>query len=103
MIYNAGLVVAGMSALTLLAVGLEFSKCRGPDLENAPLNLVYLAAGYFAAMGVANLLYSIGPLIEARLEPDRVARFRRWAFGSGFAISVALPLAVPMVFLARCR
>ena len=103
LVYNAGLVVAGMSAMTLLAMVLEFSRCRAPDIQGAPLKLVYLALGYGAAMGVANLLFSLGPLLEARLPAARVARFRRWAFALGFGISMALPLAVPFVFLARCR
>jgi hypothetical protein len=95
--------MAGMSAMTLLAMVLEFSRCRPPDIPSAPLKLVYLALGYGAAMGLANLLFSLGPRIEARLQPARVERFRRWAFGLGFAISVALPLALPLLFLARCE
>jgi hypothetical protein len=91
-----------MSSLTFLAGVLEFSRCTAPDLESAPLKLVYLAAGYFVAMGVANLIYSLGPLAESKLEPERVAAFRRWSFGLGFAISFALPFVGPVVFLARC-
>jgi hypothetical protein len=92
-----------MSALTLLAVVLEFSGCRAPDLQSAPLKLVYLALGYGAAMGLANLLYSLGPRMEARLQPARVAPFRRWAFGLGLGVSAALPFAATFAFLARCR
>jgi hypothetical protein len=53
-------------------------------------------------MGLANLLFSLGPLGEERLQPARVDRFRRWTFGLGLGISMALPLAAPLVFLARC-
>jgi hypothetical protein len=92
-----------MSALTFLAVALEFSRCRAPDLQGAPLKLVYLALGYGAAMGLANLLFSLGALLETRLQPASVARFRYWAFGLGFGISVAAPLTAPILFLMRCR
>ena len=88
--------------MTLLAVILEFSRCRVPDLQSAPLDLVYLAVGYGAAMVLANLIYSLGPLLEKKWQPARVARFRKWTFGLGFGFSVALPLAAPLIFLARC-
>jgi hypothetical protein len=102
-VYNAGLIVAGMSAMTLLAVLLEFSGCPPPDLQSAPLKLVYLAAGYAVAMGLANLLFSLGPWLEARLPAARVDSFRRWAFGSGFGLSVSLPFVALVLFLRHCR
>jgi hypothetical protein len=92
-----------MSSLTFLAGVLEFSKCPAPDLESAPMKLVYLAAGYGAAMGLANLVYSLGPLAESRLDPAQVDSFRRWAFGLGFAVSFVLPFVPSAVFLARCH
>jgi hypothetical protein len=89
--------------MTFLAVILEFSRCRAPDLQSAPLKLVYLALAYGAAMGVANLLYSLGPLLETRLQPARVAQFRHWVFGLGLGISMVLPMAAPVIFLVSCR
>ena len=92
-----------MSSQTLLAAVLEFSKCPAPDLESAPLKLVYLALAYGAAMALANLVYSLGPLVESRLASVRVDSFRRWAFGLGFAVSFFLPFVAPVVFLFRCN
>jgi hypothetical protein len=92
-----------MSALTLLAVVLEFSTCRAPDLQGAPLKLVYTALGFGAAMGLANLLYSLCPRMEARFQPAQVAPFRRWAFGLGLGFSAALPFVATIAFLGRCR
>ena len=103
MVYNAGLIVAGMAALTFYAAALELAKCQGPELEIAPLTLVYQALGYMAAMALANLLYSLGPVAESWLKPARVDTFRRWVFGSGFATSCALPLVAPLLYLVRCR
>src|SRR5689334_5295769 len=102
LVYNAGLVVAGMSAMTLLAAVLEFSGCRAPDVQSAPLKLVYLALAYGAAMGLANLVYSLAPLLESKVRPEVAPRFRRWTFGIGFGVSCALPFVMPILFLARC-
>jgi hypothetical protein len=102
LVYNAGLVLSGMSSLTFLAGVLEFSKCSAPDLADVPFKLVYLAVGYGVAMVLANLAFSLGPLAESTLKPEQVSGFRRWAFGLGFAVSFALPFVGPVVFLARC-
>ena len=102
LVYNAGLILAGMSSLTFLAGSLEFANCAAPDLQSVPMKLVYLALGYMVAMGLANLVFSLGPLTESRLKLEHVATFRRWAFGLGFAVSFALPFVGPMLFLAHC-
>jgi hypothetical protein len=100
--YNAGLVAAGMASLTLHAALLELSQCRMAEGELTPFTLIYKLLAYLAAMGLANLCYSLAPLVEARLHPHRIDAFRRWAFGLGFGVSVALPFVGPLAFLARC-
>ena len=91
-----------MFSMTLLAMVLEFSRCQMPDIQSAPLKLVYLALGYGAAMAVANALFSLGPWMEARMPSGRVAGFRRWSFGGFFGISVTLPILAPLIFLIKC-
>jgi hypothetical protein len=92
-----------MASLTVYAGLLELSKCEIREQDLTPMTLVYQACGYLAAMGVANLVYSLVPLAERRLLPARVERFRRRAFWVVLAISFALPFAAPLLFLMRCR
>ncbi len=101
-LYNAGLVVAGMASLTLDAAILELSRCRIEEQDLSPLTLVYGAAGYLAAMGLANLTYSLGPVLERRLQPDQRKQFRTWAFGLYFGVSFVLPFTIPLRFLVHC-
>jgi len=103
LIYNAGLVVAGMASLTFHAALLELSNCRMEEMDLTPLTLVYRALGYLGAMGLANLCYSLAPALETRLQPVHPARFRSWTFGLGLGISCGLPFVAPLLFVARCR
>lgn len=101
-VYNAGLVVAGMASLTLDAAILELSRCRIEEKDLTPLTLVYAAAGYLAAMGLANLTYSLAPVLERRLQRDQRKRFRNWGFGLYLGVSFVLPFTIPLRFLAHC-
>ena len=92
-----------MASLTLHAVLLELSNCNMDELHLAPLALVYRALGYAGVMVLANLCYSLAPIVEERLQPARAERFRRWAFGLLAGICCALPFAGPLLFLARCH
>jgi len=91
-----------MAALTLEAALLELSKCQSPDLEDAPWKLVFAGLGYFAAIGLANVIYSLAPRVESRIRPERVAIFRKLAFGLGFSISLALPFVTLRAFFGGC-
>ena len=87
-----------MASLTVQAAILELTKCEISELDLTPMTLVYRAAGYLAAMGVANLAYSLAPLAEQWWNPSRVNAFRQWTFGLGLAVC----FAVPFLFLAKC-
>jgi hypothetical protein len=91
-----------MASMTLLAAILEFSGCQGPALEDAPWKIVSAGLWYFAGMALANVIYSAAPAIESRLRPERVAGFRKWAFGLDLGISMAAPFVVVAVVVAGC-
>ena len=92
-----------MASLTLHAVLLELSSCRMDETGLRPVALVYRAIGYIAAMGLANLCYSLAPVLEIRLQPASPERFRAWTFGLGLGISCVLPFLSPLLFLTRCQ
>ena len=101
-LYNAGLVFAGMGSLTLHAAILELSSCRMNEQDLSPMTLVSRAGWYLGAMALANLAYSLAPILETRLRPANPGRFRNCAFILFFGISFVLPFTVPLRFIARC-
>ena len=102
LLYNGGLVFAGMGSLTLHAAILELSSCRLNEQDLSPITLVARAGWYLGAMVLANLAYSLAPLFEERVRPASPGRFRNCAFSLWFGISFVLPFTVPVLFIAHC-
>jgi len=66
--------------------------------------MLFQGVGYLVAMGVANLCYNLGPVLEPRLGSRDVVAYRRVAFKAGLWLSVMLPLVIPaLIFLFGCR
>jgi hypothetical protein len=101
--YNIGLAVAGAAAWTLFAlqaVGFGASAFGEPF----PITLsMTLGQGliWLVIMGVANVLYLLGPISEPLLRPTDVGAYRRRMFGLGFWGSVALPFLFPAAMLVN--
>jgi hypothetical protein len=96
--YNVGLVVAGLAAFALyvLVVIVRVAPVD-PEAEVTPFTTALQGMGYLFMMGIANVCYGLGPLLERRLAPAEVQRFRRRAYALGFGFSVALPFCVPLL------
>jgi hypothetical protein len=94
--YNRGLLVAGPLAYVLYVLSLALH----PDAELSLFALPFQALGYLLMMGVANLCYGLGPLVEWWVAQQHVGRYRRAAYGAGYAFSVALPFLLPLLSVA---
>ncbi|HYW73663.1 MAG TPA: hypothetical protein VE961_21755 [Pyrinomonadaceae bacterium] len=103
-IYNVGLVLAGILAFTAYVLvitkfeNILFSP--GEDWDGfSGIVLVFQAFAYLFMMLVANLCFSLGPVFEFSFKPRNVARYRTVTFSLGFWFSVALPFIVPVSLL----
>ena len=99
--YNIGLALAGWAAWGLFA--LEFLLIS-PQVLNAPFGLslsLTLGQGlaWLVAMGVANILFLLGPVSEMVLRPADADDYRRRMFGLGFWFSMAVPFIFPALML----
>jgi hypothetical protein len=98
--YNKGLLIAGLAAFVLYAVVVSVRIAPvNPDAEVTLFTTVLQAAGYLVAMGIANLFYGLGPLVERRLRPTDVQRYRARAYALGYGLSVTLPFCIPALLL----
>ena len=96
--YNLGLGVAGLAAFVLYALVVTVRIAPvNPEAEVTLFTTALQGMGYLCLMGVANLCYGLGPLLERRLAPADGERFRRRAYALGFGFSVALPLCIPLL------
>jgi hypothetical protein len=96
--YNVGLVSAGLLAFACYVAVVFWGISLGAIPDAGAITLlttVFQGVGYLFMMGIANLCYLTGPLLEQRINPKDICRYRRTAFGLGFWFSVALPFSVP--------
>ncbi|PYX10806.1 MAG: hypothetical protein DMG88_01350 [Acidobacteria bacterium] len=102
--YNIGLVIAGPLAFVCYAAVGEWCIQRHStvDFEITIFTIFFQAVGYLLMMGVANVLYYLGPFSEKIIKPSRIANFRKMAFRLGFWFSVLLPFIVPISLFLRC-
>jgi hypothetical protein len=97
--YNVLLLMAfPISVLALFAVWVLFED-QLPCFELTGTGLGRGIVLFALALGIANVFYSLGPLGERLLRPQRPGSFRRWVFGAGMVVSLALvfsPVAVTL-------
>jgi len=102
--YTVSLLLAGAIAFLLYAAAVEF-RCSGePEAEITIITTFFQGFIFLIAVGIANLFFNLGPILETRFaHADREA-YRRRAFRTGLWFSVALPFLVPLlVWSFGCR
>jgi hypothetical protein len=100
-IYNVVLVVAGLVAFLVWGLEVEFVLGDGPHAEVTVFTTVMQALGYLVFLGLANLCFGLGAIVEdiIKVTPSTVSGYRRIAFALGMAVSVAMPLAIPVMLV----
>ena len=88
--YNYGLLFSGLIAFALYFA--SYMLIFAPPL-NAPqlFSFLFIVVSYLIYMGVANLFYNLGPIIEMALKPKDLMLFRNRFFNIGYWVSVLLP------------
>jgi len=95
LLFNAGLFMVGW-----LGFGIEVlaSNLWSDQPMNPAYAVLWQGLVYVFYMVAANVLYLLGALTEGVLRPEPMDAFRRYAWGMGFAASLALPLIVAIIF-----
>jgi hypothetical protein len=99
--YNLALAAAGWVAYGLaVALSYAFGRPVWAEWRGALGMTLFLGLGFLILMGVANVLYLLGPAVESWVKPAEPGRFRDTAWRMGFWGSVALPFVFPLANLA---
>lgn len=73
-----------------------------PHLEDFEITLfttLLQAIGYLFMIGVANIFYGLGPLIDKFYNKDGSEGFRQRLFNVGYWFSFALPFSIPLLIV----
>ena len=65
------------------------------EIKVTAFTTLFQGLGYLFMMGVANVLYCLGPLSERVVKPAHVAAYRQICYRLGFWFSVLLPFSIP--------
>jgi hypothetical protein len=95
--YNVALVVAGMVAFLLYALEVEYLVRGDIRVEVTLITTAVQGVGYLVFIGIANLFYNLGRVSEQMLHPQDPDKYRKAMFALGTAVSVAVPLLVPVL------
>jgi hypothetical protein len=98
--YNIGLVIAGILAFIAYCIvcqGLLPRVLDQSEIEITIFTTLFQGIGYLVMMGVANVLYFLGPLSERIIRPTNIDKYRRTCYALGFWFSVLLPFSIPML------
>ena len=100
--YNTILLAGAFASfLCLLGVGWAFEK-RLSCLEITALSVAVGGVFFLLGLGMANICYFLGPLLERLLQPKRVLLFRHavFALGTSFSLSLIFLPVVANIFSA---
>jgi len=98
-VYNRGLRKSGLLAFIAYCIAFEFSLPADSCAEISIFTIFAQGVGFLFAVGIANILYGMGPLVERVISPRDPERLRRVLFGLGYWFSVALPFSAPALVL----
>ena len=99
--YNKGLVIAGFSAFVLYCTLGPFIIEPHEEFEETIFEMVFQRIGYFMMMVLANLLYTLGWIIDISFNPSGAQPFRDRLFAIGYWFSFSLPILLILSVMTR--
>lgn len=100
--YNIGLIIAGFTAfLTYAILGGILIAPYDNDFEVTLFTMFFQCIGYLFMMLLANLFYSLGPLIDKHYNKDNREAFRLRLYNLGYWFSVGLPFLIPALIVVE--
>ena len=97
--YNIGLINAGILAFIFYNIIFETLIPSSPENEITLFTTIFQGIGYLIFIGVANIFYFLGSILEKVIKPNNIDKFRIVTFNLGFWFSVILPFTIPISLL----
>ena len=99
--YNKGLIVSGFIAFLLYCIlGPIFIEPH-EEFEETILEMAFQGVLYLFMMGLANLCYTSGSLVDVALNKNNSQKFRERLFAIGYWFSFSLPILFILSIMVR--
>jgi magnesium-transporting ATPase (P-type) len=99
--YNIGLIISGLIAFMLYCILGEIIIGAHEEFEETIFEMVFQAGAFAIMIGIANVFYLLGWIIDSRFNKNNDQRFRQRLFALGFWFSFALPILVILAVMVR--
>jgi hypothetical protein len=99
--YNKGLFAAGAIAFFLYSVLGEIIVARYTEFEETIFEMAFQGGCYLFLMAAANILYTLGSIVDILFNRYNNQRFRQRLFAIGYCFSFAAPILLILSIMTR--
>lgn len=92
--YNIGIIISAISEAILSVIIATIAK---NDWE--PFGFIFWIAGFSLMIGLANIFYNLGYLMDIKYNKNNSENFRQRLFNLGFWGSVSIPYVFPLIII----
>lgn len=98
--YNTGLIISGITAFIAYAIlGGSLIAPHDIDFEITLFTIFFQGMAYLIMIGFANILYSLGFVVDKKFNKLNSMLFRQRLYNLGFWFSVGLPFIIPILIV----
>ena len=99
--YNGGLLIAGFIAFILYCILGPMIIAPHEEFEETIFEMAFQGGIYFLMMLLANVFYTLGPVVDQFFNRNNSILFRKRLFALGYWFSFALPILLILSVMAR--
>jgi predicted histidine transporter YuiF (NhaC family) len=99
--YNMGLVIAGFIAFLLYCILGPIIIAPHEEFEETIFEMAFQGFAYLIMMGIANIFYTLGWMIDSSYNTSNSQLFRKRLFWLGYWFSFALPILLILSIMVR--
>ncbi len=99
--YNKGLLISGFIAFILYCTLGPFIIGPHEEFEETIFEIAFQGFGYLIMMGIANLFYTFGWIMDIGFNTNNSQVFRERLFALGYWFSFSLPILLILSVMVR--
>ncbi|SDP99283.1 hypothetical protein SAMN05428975_4973 [Mucilaginibacter sp. OK268] len=99
--YNMGLMIVGFIAFLIYCILGPIIIEPHEEFEETIFEMAFQGFAYLIMMGIANIFYTLGWIIDSIFNENNSQLFRERLFGLGYWFSFALPILLILSVMVR--